>query len=133
MTDPISDMLTRIRNAQAVRKADLVVPFSRVKYAIAEILKKEGYVANVEKIDAGTENGLLAIKIVLKYLGPKEPAITDLKRISTPGRRIYVTKDDLPRVLNNIGFAIISTSKGLMTNKQARKQGLGGEIICEIY
>ena len=133
MTDPISDMLTRIRNAQAVRKTDLVVPFSKVKYAIAEILKKEGYVANVEKIDAGTENGLSAIKIVLKYLGPKEPAITNLKRISKPGLRIYVTKDDLPRVLNNIGFAIISTSKGLMTNKQARKQGLGGEVICEIY
>jgi len=133
MTDPISDMLTRIRNAQAVLKPEIVFPFSKVKYAIAEILKKEGYVAAIEKLAGEGKGSFDQIKIVLKYLGPKEAAITNLKKISKPGRRIYATKDELPRVLNNLGIAIISTSQGLMTNKQARKQGLGGEVICEIY
>lgn len=133
MTDPIADMLTRIRNAQAVRKPEVILPFSKVKFSIAEILKKEGYITDFEKIAGEGKNSFDQIKIVLKYLGPKEAAILNLKRISKPGRRVYATKNKLPRVLNNLGIAIISTSQGLMTNKEAGKLGLGGEVICEVY
>ena len=134
MTDPIADMLTRIRNAIAVRKAEVVLPFSKVKMNIAEILKTTGYVADVKKIDkAETATSFDQIKIVLKYSPGKESAITMLKRISKPGLRVYVGKDELPVVLNSLGIAIISTSQGLMTNKDARKKSLGGEVICEIY
>lgn len=134
MTDPIADMLTRIRNALAVRKPEVILPFSKIKLAIAEILEKEGFVKKVEKIGGGSkDNKFDQIKIILKYLGPKQPAITSLKRVSKPGRRVYATKDELPIVLNGLGIAIISTSQGLMTNKQAKKAGLGGEVICEIY
>ena len=134
MTDPIADMLTRIRNALAVKKSEVVLPFSNVKLGIAQVLQKEGYVTSVEKIEKGkVDNSFDELKIVLKYLGPKDPAITNLKRISKPGRRVYMPKDKLPRVLNNLGIAVISTSQGLMTNKQAKKIGLGGEVVCEIY
>lgn len=134
MTDPIADMLTRIRNAMAVRKPEVVLPFSKIKLAIAEILKKNGYVTSVEKLDKGFDGkSYEQLRIVLKYHGGKEPAIKNLKRISKPGRRIYVSKDDLPIVLNNLGIAIISTSQGLMTNRDAKKQSMGGEVICEIY
>lgn len=133
MTDPISDMLTRIRNAQAVNKPEVVLPFSKMKMSIAEILKELDYVKNVEKIEKGGDSvNHDQIKIALKYLG-NQPAISDLKRISKPGRRVYVTKDKLPNVLNSLGIAIISTPQGLMTNKEARKKSLGGEVICEIY
>ncbi|MBI3291098.1 30S ribosomal protein S8 [Candidatus Falkowbacteria bacterium] len=133
MTDPISDMLTRIRNAQAVKKPEVVLPFSKVKMEIARILKDLDYVKKAEKLDknhSGVNHD--QIRIVLKYLG-KEPAITSLKRISKPGRRIYSRSNDLPKVLNNLGIAIISTPQGLMTNKEAGKKNLGGEVICEIY
>ena len=134
MTDPIADMLTRIRNALAVKKPEVILPFSKMKLAIAEILQQSGYIVKVEKIEKGNNgNNHDEMKIVLKYLGGKEPAITSLKRISKPGRRLYTTKDKLPVVLNNLGIAIISTSQGLMTNKEAKKKGLGGEMICEIY
>lgn len=134
MTDPIADMLTRIRNALAVRKAEVVLPYSKLKFALAEILLAEGFVRTIEKIAKGTaDNRIDEMRIVLKYLGPKEPAISDLKRISKPGRRVYVAKDDLPVVLNSLGIAVISTSSGLMTNRQAKKRGLGGEVLCEIY
>lgn len=134
MTDPIADMLTRIRNALAVRKPEVALPFSKIKLGMAEILEKEGFVKKSELIKKGQEgNSFDQIKIVLKYLGPKEPAITSLKRISKPGRRVYVNKEEIPRVLNNLGIAIISTSQGLMTNKQAKKANLGGEVLCEIY
>jgi len=129
MTDPIADMLTRIRNAQAVRKPEVVFPFSKMKMAIAEILHVKGYLKEVEKIAGVSFN---EIKVVLKYNG-KEPVISCLKRISKPGHRVYATKDKLPTVLNNLGIAIISTPQGLMTNKEAKKKNLGGEIICEIY
>ena len=133
MTDPISDMLTRIRNASAVKKPEIVLPYSKMKMGIAQILEDLDYVKKVEKIEKGDNNNKHdQIRIVLKYLG-KEPAISNLKRISKPGRRIYVTKDKLPNVLNNLGIAIISTPQGLMTNKDARKKNLGGELICEIY
>lgn len=129
MTDPISDMLTRIRNAQAVKKSEVVLALSKIKFNIAKILEKEGWVGEVkkQKINYGQ------IKVGLKYDKEGQPVIRSLKRISKPGLRVYVSKDKLPRVLNGMGIAIISTSHGLMTNKEARKKGMGGEILCEVY
>ena len=137
MTDPIADMLTRIRNASAIKKPDVVLPMSKMKFEVAKILKKEGWVNDVEVIKgSGKKNEANAfdeLKIALKYKKSGKPYITSIKRISKPGLRVYTNKVSLPKVLNNLGIAIISTSSGLMTNKEARKQGLGGEIICEIY
>ena len=127
-TDPIADMLTRIRNAAKVRKPDVLVPFSKIKFAIAQILEKEGYVLTVERV----EDVRPMIKIRLKYSG-KQSLISAIDRVSKPGHRKYATKDELPVVRNNFGMAIISTSRGLMTNKQAKKDGVGGEILCSIY
>ncbi|KKR91145.1 30S ribosomal protein S8 [Candidatus Falkowbacteria bacterium RIFCSPHIGHO2_02_FULL_42_9] len=136
MTDPIADMLTRIRNAQAVNKKTVVLPMSKIKYSIAKILTQNGWIEKAEIIKvAAKKNSSSAfneIKIDLKYRNGR-PAISSLKKISTPGRRVYANKTELPRVLNNLGMAIISTSKGLLTNKEAKKQGVGGEVICEIY
>lgn len=129
ITDSIADMLTRIRNASMVRKAEVFIPFSKNKMAIAEILSKEGYVGKVAKV----ENGYGEIKIQLKYDKDKRSVMKHLQRVSKPGRRIYATKDELPRVLNGFGLAIISTSQGVMTNKEARKKRVGGEVICEVY
>jgi len=129
MTDPIADMLSRIRNGLLAKKLEIILPYSNIKFEIAKILARRGWVESVDKI----EDKFGKIKIILKYNEEKEPAISHIKRISKPGRRIYVPKDKLPIVLNNYGEAIISTSKGLMTNKEARKEKLGGEIICEIY
>lgn len=129
-SDPISDMLTRVRNALAARHKDVTLPYSKNKLAILNILNKEGYLEKAELIQ--TEQGFKAIKVGLKYEGRK-PIISSLQRISIPSMRVYLGKRSLPVVLNNMGIAIISTSKGLMTNKEARKKGLGGEIICEIY
>ncbi len=133
MTDPIADMLTRIRNAMAVKKAEVVLPFSKIKMSIAEILKASDYLKKVERISK-TESGTSQdqIKITLKYNG-SQPAISKLERVSKPGHRVYVSKYHLPIVLNHLGIAIISTSQGLMTNKEARKLNLGGEVICEVY
>ncbi len=133
--DPIADMLTRIRNALAVRKQDVVLPMSKMKYEIAKILEREGWIYKVEVIKNKSKKGsnFDELRIVLKYKKSGKPAITCLKRVSKPGLRVYVTKDKLPRVLNNMGIAIISTSAGIMTNKEARKKGIGGEVICEIY
>lgn len=129
MTDPIADMLTRLRNALAVKKAEVIVPHSKIKLAIADILKKNGYIVDYEK----TDDNYGEIKIILKYRETGKPAITFLKRISKPGRRVYAQKDELPVVLNSLGIAIISTSQGIMTNKSAKKTGVGGEVLCEIY
>ncbi len=126
--DPIADMLTQIRNASKVTKAEVLIPFSKVKEAIAGILVQEGYVERAERVDGPPAK----LRLALKYSGRK-PVITNLKRISKPGRRIYVSKDRLPWVLNNYGIAIISTSYGIMSNRQARKKRIGGEIICEVY
>lgn len=128
ITDPISDMLARIRNAQAVRKAELTLPFSKVKFHIAKILEKEGYVGTVEE---KTEGKFPQLRIALKYAN-REPRIRMIKRVSKPGLRVYAKSDELPRVLSDIGIAIISTPNGLMTNKEARVRHLGGEVICEI-
>ncbi len=137
MTDPISDMLTRIRNASAVGKYEVVLPMSKVKHEIAKILEKEGWIQKVEVIKGNNEKNSTAkfdqLKIVLKYKKSGKPFIACLKRVSKPGLRTYVGKEELPRVLNNLGIAIISTPQGMMTNKEARKKGIGGEVICEVY
>lgn len=137
MTDPIADMLTRIRNASMVGKREVVLPMSKIKHEIAKILKKEGWILDAEVIKNNTEKNKTAVfdqlKIVLKYKNSGRSSIANLKRISKPGLRVYANKHNLPKVLNNLGMAIISTSNGLMTNKEAYKKGLGGEIICEIY
>lgn len=136
MTDPISDMLTRIRNASATSKREVVLPMSKVKHEIAKILEKEDWVQKVEIIKGdnakNSQSKFDQLKIVLKYKKSGKPYISTLKRISKPGLRVYTGKEELPRVLNNFGIAIISTSQGVMTNKEARKKGIGGEIICEI-
>lgn len=129
MTDPIADMLTRIRNASTVKKAEVVLPFSKIKYQIAEILKESGWLKDVEKI----KGKFAQIRVELKYDKDGQSTILSIKRISKPGRRIYVDKNNLPVVLNNLGIAIISTSRGLMTNREAKRKSLGGEVICEIY
>jgi len=136
MTDPIADMLTRIRNALAVGKKSIVLPMSKIKFNIAKILEQGEWVDKVEVIKINSKKNNSAVfdelKIILKYKN-SEPAISSLKRISKPGRRVYVNRNELPKVLNNLGMAIISTPDGIMTNKQARKKGVGGEVICEIY
>lgn len=128
-TDPISDFLTRIRNAQLARHQDLDVPSSRMKFTIAKILQREGYVGDVSERTDGVKKTLT---VRLKYENTV-PAIRSLKRISRPGRRVYRGAKELPRVLSGTGLAIISTSQGVMTNKEAYKRKLGGEILCEIY
>lgn len=130
MTDPISDMLTRIRNAQMARQARVVMPWSKLKFQVAEVLRAAHYLGAVSRADVA---GRPTLAIDLKYTSAGAPAITNIKRISRPGRRLYSKADELPKVLNNYGLAVVSTSAGLMTNREARKRGLGGEIICEVY
>ena len=126
--DPISDMLTRIRNAVMANKSDVIIPSSRIKFAIAEILKREKFVSSVEFLEAENK-----FKVSLKYNAEGMPIIRNLKRISTPGRRVYAPKDNLPKVLGGSGISIISASQGLMTEREARQAGVGGEILCEIF
>lgn len=137
MTDPIADMLTRIRNASMVKKTEVVMPMSKLKYAIAQILERESWILKAEVIkEEGEKNGSKVfdqLRLVLKYQKNDKPVISSLKRVSKPGLRVYVKKDKLPVVLNNLGIAILSTPKGLMTNKEAKKDKIGGEVICEIY
>ncbi len=127
-SDSISDMLSRIRNGLAVGKTEVLVPFSNLKERLVKILVNEGYLAGVEEINSPYRSLLVR----LKYYDGK-PAIQHIKRVSSPGNRIYVTKEKLPTVLSGAGLAVISTSQGLMTNKEARKRNLGGEVICELY
>jgi len=129
MTDPIADMLTRIRNGLAVKKNEVVLPYSKIKHEIAKILKKEGYLLEIEKVDGQFDS----LKLVLVYKENKEPAISHIKKVSKPGQRIYVSREEIPYVLNNLGIAILSTSRGLMTNKQARRSKIGGEVLCEVW
>ena len=128
-TDPIADMLTRIRNANAQRHSTVDVPYSKVKKAIADILVAEGFVASADTLGEGTHK---TIRITLKYEG-KTKVLQGLKRISKPGLRIYANVEELPRVLNGLGIAIISTSKGIMTDKEARKQNVAGEVLAYIW
>ena len=128
-TDPISDFLTRIRNAQHARLETVESPSSHMKFTIAKILEREGFVGAVEEHADGAKK---TISVALKYDG-KEPKIRSINRISTPGRRVYRGAGELPHVLSDIGIAIVSTSAGVMTNKDARRRKLGGEVLCEIY
>jgi len=130
ITDAIADMLTRIRNASSAKHEYVDIPASNVKRAIAKILLDEGYIKNVEEIDDGKQ-GIL--RITLKYLSNKKSIITGIKRISKPGLRVYSTKDEIPKVLGGLGIAIISTSKGIMTDKKARLEGVGGEVLAFIW
>lgn len=130
MTDPIADMLTRIRNAIRARKSDFTLPASNTKAEIAKILKEEGYIKDFSVLKV--ENRSL-IKIQLKYTPAKKSSISNIKRVSKPGLRKYVGKEDIPKVLNGLGIAIISTSKGVMTDRKARELGVGGELICTVY
>ncbi|MEL7570208.1 MAG: 30S ribosomal protein S8 [Eubacteriaceae bacterium] len=130
MTDPIADMLTRIRNANNAGHSNVEIPSSNIKKSIAEILLQEGYIKAFDIKDDGKQ-GTLTVN--LKYLDDKQRVIRGIKRISKPGLRIYANKDELPRVLNGLGIAIISTSNGIMTDKAARKNGVGGEVICYVW
>jgi small subunit ribosomal protein S8 len=133
MTDPIGDMLTRIRNAAIARREAARMPASKIKRAIAELLKAEGYVADVRSEKWGKGEKKETLTIVLKYGNEREAAFAGLRRVSRPGRRVYVRHDAIPRVLSGLGTAILSTSEGLMTDKEARRRKLGGEVVCEVW
>ncbi len=130
ITDPIADMLTRIRNAGSAKHETVDIPASNMKKAIAEILLKEGYIKAYQLVDDGTQG---VIRVTLKYLPGKEKAIQGLKRVSKPGLRVYAGADELPRVLKGLGIAIISTSRGIMTDKQARAEHIGGEVLAFVW
>ena len=130
VTDTIADMLTRIRNANQMRYEEVNVPASNVKKEIARILKEEGFIKDYKIVDDNVQG---TIELTLKYTAKKERVITGLKRISKPGLRVYVQKDEVPKVLNGLGIAIISTSKGIMTDKEARKENIGGEVLAYIW
>ena len=130
MTDPIADLLTRIRNANSVRHEVVEVPSSNVKKAIANILLQEGYIKEVEEYNDGV---VPMLRISLKYGADKERVITGIKRISKPGLRVYCKKDEIPKVLSGLGIAIISTSTCLLVDREARKAGLGGEVLCYVW
>ena len=130
MTDPIADLLTRIRNANAVRHEVVEVPSSNVKKAVANILLQEGYIKNIEEYNDGV---VPMMRLSLKYGSNKERVITGIKRISKPGLRVYAKANELPKVLNGLGIAIVSTSKGIMTDKKAREASLGGEVLAYIW
>ena len=130
VTDPIADMLTRIRNANQLKYKEVLVPTSKLKVEIANILKNEGYINGYKLVS--TENGSM-MNIELKYGAKKERVITGLKRISKPGLRVYAKKEEIPTVLNGLGIAIISTSKGLMVDREARKANLGGEVLAYVW
>ncbi len=130
ITDPIADMLTRIRNAGSARHETVDIPNSKMKKAIAEILLEEGYIKSFQLIDDGTQG---IIRVTLKYLPGKEKAIQGLRRVSKPGLRVYAGADELPQVLRGLGIAVISTSKGIMTDKKARAQHVGGEVLAFVW
>ncbi len=130
MNDPIADMLTRIRNAQIARHEQVLMPASNMKKAIAKILLDEGYIKGVDFIDDGLQG---QIKITIKYAQGKQPVIKGLKRISKPGLRVYAKSDEMPKVLGGLGIAIVSTSQGVMSDKDARKNGIGGEALAYVW
>ncbi len=130
MTDPIADMLTRIRNANQMKHKTVDVPASKLKAEILTVLKREGYITDFERLNDGVQGTL---RITLKYLENEERVIRGLKKISKPGLRVYAKTDDLPKVLNGLGIAIISTSKGLMTDRAARKLKIGGEVLAYVW
>ena len=131
MTDPIADMLTRIRNANKARFKTVNVSMSQMNINIAKVLKKNGYINNYDKVK--NEKGRQVLEIILKYPDAKRTVITNIKRISKPGRRVYVPADSIPKVLNGFGIAVLSTSKGVITDAEARELNVGGEILCNIW
>lgn len=130
VTDAIADMLTRVRNASSAKHESVDIPASNLKKAIAEILLDEGYIKNMELIDDGKQG---IIRIYLKYTANKQNVITGIRRISKPGLRVYAGKDEMPKVLGGLGIAIVSTSKGIMTDKKARAEGVGGEVLAFVW
>ncbi len=130
MTDPIADMLTRMRNAIQIKNEKVDIPASKIKVEVAKILKEEGFIKSY-KIIKDKRQGTL--RITLKYTNANEPVITGLKRISKPGRRLYVGKENITRVMGNVGIAIITTSKGILTDRDCRLQGVGGEVLCQVW
>jgi small subunit ribosomal protein S8 len=130
MTDPIADMLTRIRNANTVGHKTVEIPASKMKKAIAEILKEEGYIEDFEVIEDDKQG---IIKVTMKYGANKEKVISGIKKISKPGLKVYAKANEVPKVLGGLGIAIISTSKGIVSDKEARKLGVGGEVICYVW
>jgi small subunit ribosomal protein S8 len=135
VSDPIADMLTRMRNAITAGHQMVALPSSKIKISIAKILKEEGYISTFEIVDGKTE-GQKSLRLRLKYIGERrerKPVITGIERISRPGRRVYRGKDEIPWVLSGLGIAILSTPKGVMTGKRARQLGVGGEVICKIW
>ena len=131
VTDPIADMLTRVRNAVLARHDFVVMPASKMKISIARLLKSQGFIKDYEVLRGQTPQRML--KIYLSYVGRKQPALTGLKRVSKPGFRVYVPQGRIPRVYGGLGLAILSTSKGIMTGKDAWKQGMGGEVLCYVW
>ncbi len=134
--DPIADMFTRIRNASAVKKSEIVLPMSKLKYEVAKILEAEGWIKKVSIISGGLNgqhNSFDELKIDLKYRKNGKPQIASIQKVSRPGLKIYVSKNEIPTVLNNFGMAIISTSNGVMTGDEAKKKKIGGEVIGEVY
>lgn len=130
VTDPIADMLTRIRNALQARHAEVRIPHSKLKMRIAEILIREGYVSDAEVVEAGPQPD---IRVTLKYTPERRPTISGLRRVSRPGLRVYKGRGGIPRVQGGLGVAIVSTSRGVMTDAEARRTGVGGEILCEVW
>ena len=130
ISDPVADMLTRLRNASTARHAHVLVPASRFKLGIAHILKQEGFIREYESIKEGPQG---MIKIWLKYTENKQPVLSGLKRVSKPGLRVYTRRAEIPRVLGGLGTVILSTPRGLMTGRQAWKEGLGGEVVCYVW
>ncbi len=133
MTDPIADMLTRIRNANLRKHPSVAIPYSRVKKDIAEVLKAEGYIEDYEVVAERPQD---VLRVNLKYLGDRRerrPMITKIERVSKPGRRVYVGKQDIPWVLQGMGIAIMTTSRGMITDQEARRLGVGGEVVCKVY
>ena len=133
MTDPIADMLTRIRNAALARHDRTEIPASKLKAALAEILKSEGYISDVRPSETEEETAQKKLTIVLKYGRDRQSAIDGIRRVSRPGRRVYVRHDRIPKVYSGLGISILSTSHGLMSDREARKHKLGGELLCEVW
>jgi len=131
MTDPISDMLTRIRNANAAMKDDVTMPSSKQKVALAEILKREGYISDFQVLD--NSGPVKQLKVGLKYSDDRQRTISGIKRVSTPGLRVYRAATEVPRVLGGLGVAVLSTSQGLMTDREARQRNVGGEVMCFVW
>ena len=130
-TDPIADMLARIRNAALAHHESTRMPHSKIKEAVASILKREGYIADVQS--ETNERGHAVLRLVLKYAGGRRAAFEGMRRVSRPGRRVYVGHSDIPRVLSGLGVSILSTSRGVMTDREARHQKVGGELLCEVW